>query len=64
MYFIISSCTDTVVCFDLRHASVRPDYMDINFLVDIRTERVRTALWCVIHQSFMLSPSQTRYAAL
>jgi hypothetical protein len=34
MYFIISSCTDAIVCFDLRHASVRPDYTDINFLVD------------------------------
>lgn len=44
MYFTISSCTDAVVCFDSRHASVRPDYVEVDSLVNIHFERVRTAL--------------------
>ena len=32
MYFIISSCTDAVVCFDARHAAVKPDYIEMEFV--------------------------------
>ncbi len=51
MYFNTSSCTDSVVCFDLRHASVRPDYIVVSLRVGIR-QREHARLCGVLHTSY------------